>query len=168
VDQSSALRRPAISLDPSAIPPLTISPSASKFDPKLTRATAERMLQDAIEDLVIANDAMKDSDSTLAASAATGAWLHEIERGMAAAKATGKIDTLSYKFDQAVIVLVDNPRAPQDPPAVGLRLKGTVHLATYAATSPQQAIEPSDSPYDRTLVLVLIGNHYLISAVSSK
>jgi hypothetical protein len=65
-----------------------------------------------------------------------------------------------------VVILVENPSAPQDPPAVGLRLKGTVHLATYAAASPQQAITQSDSAYDRTLVLVLAGNHYLISAAS--
>jgi hypothetical protein len=167
VDQSVALRRPVISLDPSAIPPLTISASASKFDPKLTRATAERMLQDAIEDLVIANDAMKESDAKLAASAATGTWLHEIERGIISARAAGTIGVRTYRFDQATVVLVDDPSAPQDPPAVGLRLKGTIHLATHAAASPQQAIAENDSTYDRTLVLVLVGNHYRISAVSS-
>jgi hypothetical protein len=166
LDPSIALRRPVIPLDRSAMPPLIISPSASKFDPKLTRATAERMLHDAIEDLMIANDAVKDGDPMLAATAATGAWLREIERGIASAKAEGKFGALSYRFDQAAIVLVEDKSAPQDPPAAGLRLKGTVHLATYAAASPQQAITQSDSAYDRTLVLVLAGNHYLISAAS--
>jgi len=155
--------RPVIAIDPATVPPITISTKAQHFNPSLNQDTARRLVRDVIADLIIEADAMKEQRASLLATAATGDSLRTLEQDLISEKAGGQTVVPSYQFGQITIVLAYDPNAPQSPPDVAVRIVGTIHRATYTASSPQSLISQSDSPYDRTFAVGLVEGHYLIT-----
>lgn len=156
-------RRPAAPLAASMVPVTTVGAATFRFDPKLDHATAQRMVRDVIEDLLIEADAVRRHDRGLAATAAVDPLLETVQTEIALATPQRRV-VVPYAFDQATIVLIYDPNAPQAPPTFGVRLTGHVHYVTYAAAPSLDVVGETDAAYDHTLGLQQVGTTYLLAA----
>src|SRR5438445_7823036 len=84
-------RRPTLPLTAAMIPVTIVPVATSRFNPKLDHATAQGMVRDAIEDLLIEADAMKRLDSSMAATAAVDPLLKTIQTQVAIASHNGQV-----------------------------------------------------------------------------
>jgi hypothetical protein len=141
---------------------VTVNPKVREFAPSFTDETARLMTRDVVEDLVIEADALKTLNQRLASTALIGSRLRAFQESIESARTVGQTVVPSYRFRQITIVLISNSQDAQSPPQIGVRLTGTVHLATYATSSPQLVISESDSPCDTILTAASVGAHYLI------
>ena len=162
IDQSLLASRPSVAIDPATIPTMTVNPKVREFAPAFTDETARQMTRDVVEDLVIEADALKTLNPRLASTALIGSRLRAFQESIESARTVGQTVVPSYRFRQITIVLISNFQDAQSPPQIGVRLTGTVHLATYATSSPQHVISESDSPCDTILTAASVGAHYLI------
>lgn len=156
-------RRPAVPMAASMIPVTVVAAATFRFDPKLDHATAQRMVRDVIDDLLIEADAIKRLDRGLAATAAVDPLLGTIQTRIALATAAGQAVVPSYAFDQATIILIYDPNASQAPPTFGVRLSGHAHYVMYSTAPSRDVVSETDAAYDHTLGLQQVGSTYLLA-----
>ena len=127
--------RPAVTLAPGDLPPVSVDPTVRSIQVAATPALATQLATDLVVDLVIEDDAFRDHDVALVATAATGRELGTVQHQVGAG---GRAP--AHRFSALVVVPVKDPLRPQDPARLGIRVPG-----------------------GRTYALTLVGDHYLIA-----
>jgi hypothetical protein len=154
--------RPAIALDPAAVPPVDVTPAVRSADSSMTDSKAREMVRDLVEDLMIESLAVQKLDANVAASAAAGSSLQTTVRAVQHARLTGRRTVAQYHPSRATLILSRDPNDYQASPQVAVQLKGTMLNVAYSGASGLQPSGQNQSALDRIFVLQKAGAHYLI------
>ncbi len=122
--------RPDVQIDIASLPPVTISEEAGQAYEEVGDQQAQNIARDLMADLEIEADALRTRDPALAATAASGARLANIEEQITDAGPNGEIVVPSYTFDSMEVVL--SYTGFQSSPLLGVEVHGTVREVTYA------------------------------------
>ncbi|MFN2569850.1 MAG: hypothetical protein ABR564_09670 [Candidatus Dormibacteria bacterium] len=155
--------RPTIPLEPSAVPPVQISPEVHEADRSFTDARARELAHDVVEDLAIQSTALRTLDPKLAATAAYGSWLQRVLRDIRASRRAGRREVPEYRIAVMKLVLASNPNDYQASKEVAVEVRGTV-VRTRSGASDGQRLAEDNSPLQSTLAVQRVGAHYLIAA----
>lgn len=129
VPEVATSERPDVQIDSASLPPVTISEEARGLFEEVDDQQAQIMARDLMVDLEIEANALRTRDPVLAATAASGARLTNIEEQISNAGPNGEIVVPSYTFDSMEIVL--SYTGFQSSALLGVEAHGTLHEVTY-------------------------------------
>ncbi|HZP27595.1 MAG TPA: hypothetical protein VFC99_01475 [Acidimicrobiia bacterium] len=161
VDEHQIAHRPDVRLPAGAVPPVTVADEVHAIVPSLDRAAAEKRARDLVADLVIAGDALQRRDPRLAATAAAGTWLLDLQRQIAGAGNDRPVRVPRYHLDAIELVLVR--RTGQSSPQVMLSVQGTVQTETFGRAGAEPVVAPA-APFRRAYLMVPAGSTWLIAS----
>jgi Na+-translocating ferredoxin:NAD+ oxidoreductase RnfD subunit len=156
--------RPAIAIDPSTLPPVTLDSSIRRLDTGVTEGNASAMARDVAADLQIEALAVQKADRELAKTAAAGARLDGLLRDIDASRESGRITVSTYTFASMTLVPVYDTDNVQAGPRYGFEVRGTVHRVTYEGSNSARPARQEDVPYERTFALLPRNGTFLIAA----
>jgi len=125
--------RPEVQIDSASLPPVTISEEARQAYEEVSDSQAQSIALDLMIDLQIEAIALQTRDPALAATAAAGARLTNIEEQIASAGQDGVVVVPFYTFDSMEIVL--SYTGSQSSPLLGVEVHGTVRQVTYGGSN---------------------------------
>jgi hypothetical protein len=137
---------------------VTIASNVSSFDPSITQQVADKMVHDAVLDLVIESEARRSHDLNLAESGARDDGLKEFTEVINQDIAAGKVVLKTYAFSSATLQLFLPKFATQASRLIGITLHGTATFATLDASG--KVLSQTTSPYDKSWGLVGSGGSY--------
>ncbi len=165
VEAADALvSRPAVAVDTSTLPPVTIDPSFRRLDAGITDGRAAGMARDLAADLKIEALALRNADREVAKTAAAGARLEGLLNDIEAGRQTGQTMVPTYTFESMKLVPVYDGANAQAGPQVGIEVRGRVRRVPYEGTTAARPGGEEDSPFERTFALVLRQGVFLIAA----
>jgi hypothetical protein len=126
---------PEISVDPAALPPVTVSAEAAALDREFDPQTVALELA---EGLAIEGEAIRRGDTSLLRSADDGERLIQMERAVEGAATSGEHVVPVYTFDTMHLDVVFT-EGPQGGASLGLVTTGTVELTTYDVAGTEQS-----------------------------
>lgn len=119
--------RPAVELTAEQRPDVEIAAALAELGGSFDEDVADRIVTDALEDLLLSDRAVAEGDDGLAAAVAAGPFLEELDarRPVAAPERT---------FDTAVVDVVRDPEDFQAQPRLAITVTGTADGADWTAT----------------------------------
>lgn len=128
---------PAVGLDASLLPPVTVSVDARALNAEVDPDALGVSLAEA---LVIEADALLTGDTSLLRAADDGERLLAMERKVEIAATSGELVVPEYTFDSLHLDVVFH-KGPQGGASLGLEATGTVDNVTYDAAGLEQSRE---------------------------
>ena len=141
------------------IPEVTVLASKGVAS-QLKRPTALVIARSLVSDLQVEADALRSRDPKRARAAATGNRLADLRRRIESARGK-EIEVPTYSVERMRVRLERG--AGQGPPVIVADLTGTMQLVTYAAAPGMVQGREQPARFERTLLLVLDRNRYLIT-----
>ena len=136
-------------VDPSTLPPITISGSVTDFDHTLAE-TAPGILVTLAQNLEIENEALLRGDANLLTAVDHGDRLKEMQGRLRDAATSGRTVIAHYRFEAVRIVLI-LPFGVQTGASLGFQSQGTVTEETYDAAGVLQS--QRTSPFSVTFAV---------------
>ena len=166
VGRSAVGERPQVLVWPaSAAPDPTIDPALRDIDGAVTDAEARILVDDLVAGLAIESDAVRTGDADLAATAAFGARLADLEGQIAAQDGSAARTVSIYALDSAHIVLLKDPVNPQSVPQLGVEATGEVTTITSDTEDAAAVTDRSSAPFRGIFLVTRVGEHYLVGAL---
>jgi hypothetical protein len=152
--------RPDVQIDSASLPPVTISEEARQVYEEVSDQQLQNIARDLMADLEIEANALRTRDPALAATAASGARLTNIEGQITRAGPSGEIVVPSYTFDSMEIVL--SYTGFQSSPRLAVEVHGTVSEATHGGPDGTM-ISETESLFESVFVVAESEDgHYVI------
>jgi Na+-transporting NADH:ubiquinone oxidoreductase subunit NqrB len=152
--------RPDVQIDSGSLPQVTISEEARQIYGEISDQQAQNIAGDLVADLEIEANALRTRDPALAATAAAGVRLTNIEGQITDAGTTGEIVVPFYIFDSMEIVL--SSTGFQSSPLLGVAAHGISREVTYGG-SDDMMISETESAFESVFVLAESADgHYVI------
>ncbi|MGH7763913.1 MAG: hypothetical protein ACREOM_05805 [Candidatus Dormibacteraceae bacterium] len=117
-----------------AIPPVGLPDNVTAFDPSTTQQVANRMVHDAVLDLIIESEARRAHDLALAQIGASDDALTEFTGVISQDVAAGHSIQKTYSFDRVSLTLFLPKFSTQARRLIGVTLHGTTTLVTRDAS----------------------------------
>lgn len=165
VRRASTGERPDVDLPAEAVPEPTVDRALRDIDGAVTDAEARVLVRDLVSGLAIEADAVRQGDVDLAATAAFGARLADLEGQIAAQEGTAGRTVSRYDLTSAHIVLLKDPVNPQSVPQLGVAATGEVTTVTGDATDAAAVTDRSTAPFEGVFLVTRVGEHYLVGAL---
>jgi hypothetical protein len=162
-DPVEALNRPAPVVDPTTLPPITISQDVVDFDHELAGSGMQAVVVTLAQNLELENRALLTRDASLLPAIDHGDRLVEMQDRLARATASGTTALAHYQIDALDVSLLV-PFGRQDGLSLGLNARGTVVEERYDAAGSVQS--RASSPFRLTFAMrQATGDRWLIVAV---
>ncbi|HEY1775631.1 MAG TPA: FG-GAP-like repeat-containing protein [Solirubrobacteraceae bacterium] len=147
------------------LPAVTVAPTSNVVS--ISHATALQIARDLVVDLRLQAGALQRHSRRLAATAATGASLRQLERQIKASASGNEVRTHSYRLRRLTLSLVPGP--DQAAPFVLASFSGTAAWATYSGT-PAHLITsgPSSAIAEQVRLKLVNGRYEIVSAKAAK
>lgn len=149
----------------SAVPRPTIDAALRDIDGAVTDAEARILMDDLVAGLAIEAEAVRKGDAELAATAAFGARLADLEGQIAAQEGSADRTVSIYELSSAHIVLLKDPVNPQSVPQLGVEAAGEVTTVTTDAADAASVTDRSAERFEGIFLVTRVGEHYLVGAL---
>ena len=162
-DPVEALNRPAPVVDPTTLPPITISQDVVDFDHELAGSGMQAVVVTLAQNLELENRALLTRDAAVLPVSDHGDRLVVMQDRLARATARGTTALAHYQIDALDVSLLV-PFGRQDGLSLGLNARGTVVEERYDAAGSVQS--RASSPFRLTFAMrQATGDRWLIVAV---
>lgn len=165
VARSSSGERPEVDLPADVVPAPTVDVALQDIDGAVTDAEASVLVRDLVAGLAIEADAVRLGDPDLAATAAFGARLADLEGQIAAQEGSAARTVSSYVLTSAHIVLLKDPVNPQSVPQLGVEATGEVTTVTSDDGDAAAITDRATAPFEGVFLVTRVGEHYLVGAL---
>ncbi|MEZ5178698.1 MAG: hypothetical protein R2746_10585 [Acidimicrobiales bacterium] len=165
VGRAGAGQRPDVDLPAGAVPTPTVDAALRDIDGAVTDAEARALVRDLVAGLAIEADAVRRGDADLAATAAFGARLADLEAQIDAQEGAAARTVTTYDLRSAHVVLLKDPVNPQSVPQLGVVASGEVTTATSDPADPEAVADRSTEPFEGVFLVTRVGEHYLVGAL---
>ncbi|HJP70498.1 MAG TPA: hypothetical protein VJ975_02165 [Candidatus Limnocylindria bacterium] len=157
------LSRQTPNVDPSTLPPITVSQEVVDYSHELAGAGIDDVAIALAQNLALENEALFQKDAELLAAIDHGDRLVEMQAALEDARMTGTTSVMHYTFD-AIDVSLLVPFGRQDGLSIGLTGRGTVVRERYDADG--RRLGADSEPFDLTFAMrQATGARWLLVAV---
>lgn len=156
--------RPSVDLPAGAVPTATISDALAAVPGAISDADAQRIARDLVENLAIEAQALRDGSAAVAATAAFGPHLVDLQRQLATARRTGRTTVTEHRIDELEVVLLQDPVRPQAVPQLGVRAVGQATELVYSG-DPLVLEDQTTAPLTAVYLVTELDGHHLIGEV---
>ncbi|MCB0962224.1 MAG: hypothetical protein KDA98_02805 [Acidimicrobiales bacterium] len=157
--------RPSVNLPSGAVPEVAIAPEVLAVPGAVTAEDAQRIGRDLVASLAIEAEARGALDADLAATAAFGRHLAEVDEAIAAAREEGIVVVEQPSWDSLEVVLLQDPVSPQAVPQLGVLASGTVARLTYDGSADGRLLDQAESEETRLYLVTELGGSFLVGQV---
>jgi Na+-transporting NADH:ubiquinone oxidoreductase subunit NqrB len=147
---TEALNRPPGAIDPATLPAITVHQDVTSFDSTLTATGLQPVVVTLGQNLELENQALLRRDEGLLPQIDHGDRLAEMQRALAAARASGRATLVHYRFDSIDASLIV-PFGAQTGLSLGLHGRGTAVRETYDATGA--LVSTQTAPFDQVFAV---------------
>jgi Na+-translocating ferredoxin:NAD+ oxidoreductase RnfD subunit len=137
-------------IDPSTLPPITVSRDVVDWNHEITGAGAQQIVLALAENLEVEHDALQHDDAAKLTAVAHGDRLDDLRRRIARAKTTGTRVAERYAIDDVHITLLI-PFGKQTGLSLGLESHGTVTTERYDRDG--HVVSRSSAPFAKSFVM---------------
>jgi hypothetical protein len=141
---------PAVEIDPSTLPGVTVDPDFAALSDELTGDGAQGLAVTLAENLEIEAEALRGADRTLLSAVDDGARLREMRGRIDDAVASGESTVARYRFDSLHLVPIV-ASGEQRGLSLGFEARGTVEEVTYNASGEETG--RTSEPFAITFVM---------------